>query len=146
MYSGKTSIYRVKNPLKYKGCLTNVVSRSTWERRFMVWADNSPSVLEWGSEETVIPYVNEIDNQYHRYFVDFFIKVKDKEGNVVKYLIEIKPEKFTMPPQKPKRQTKAYLSEVVQYVTNESKWKAARKYCEERGMKFLILNEKHLGM
>ena len=146
MYTGKTSTYHVKNPLKYKGSLTNVVSRSTWERRFMVWCDNSPSVLEWGSEETVIPYVNEIDNQYHRYFVDFFIKVKDADGNIVKYLIEIKPKKFTMPPQKPKKQTKAYLNEVIQYVTNESKWKAARSYCEERGMKFLILNENHLGM
>ncbi len=146
MYSGNTSIYHVKNPLKYKGNLTNVVSRSSWERRFMVWCDNSPSVLEWGSEETVIPYVNEIDNQYHRYFVDFFIKVKDIEGNIVKYLIEIKPKKFTMPPKQPKKQTKAYLQEVVQYVTNESKWKAAKKYCDERGMKFLILHEDHLGM
>ncbi len=144
MYSGKTSIYRVKNPSKYKGNLNNIISRSDYERRFMVWADNSPSVIEWGSEEIFIPYINQVDNSAHRYFVDFYIKIKDKDGNITKYLIEIKPEKFTKEPVKPKRKSKSYVAEVIQYLTNESKWEAARRYCDERDMKFLILTEKHL--
>lgn len=147
MYKGKTSIYKVKNPIKYKGDFNNVVARSNLERRFMVWADNSPSVIEWGSEEVIIPYINELDNRYHRYFVDFFLKVKDVKGNITKYLIEIKPEKFTLPPKKQNnKQTKNYISEVIQYSTNTNKWKAAENYCNERGMKFLVLVEKDLGI
>lgn len=146
MYTGQTSIYRVKNPSKYKGNINNVVSRSSWERRFMVWADNSPSVISWGSEEVVVWYKSDVDGRPHRYFLDFFCEIKDKDGNIQKYLIEIKPEKFTKPPIQPQKKTKRYLEEVVQYITNESKWKAARKYCEERGMKFLIITEKALGL
>lgn len=144
MYTGNASIYRVKNPSKYEGDINNVISRSSWERRFMIWADNSPSVISWGNEELVIPYINEVDNRVHRYYTDFFCKIKDKDGKISKYVIEVKPDKFTRPPDQPKKKSKRYVSEVIQYITNESKWKAARKYCEERGMKFLILTEKHL--
>ncbi len=146
MYSGHASHYHVKNPSKYKGDLNNIVSRSSWERRFMVWADNSPSVIEWGSEEIVLPYINKVDGKFHRYFIDFFCKIRDKEGNVKKYLIEIKPEKFTKPPTQPKNKNKRYMQEVIQYITNESKWEAAKAFCDERGMKFLVLTERHLGL
>lgn len=146
MYKGQTSQYRVKNPSKYKGTLTNVVARSSWERRFMTWADNSPSVIFWGSEEIIIPYYSQADGRIRRYFVDFFCEIKDQSGNITKYLIEIKPEKFTKSPVQPAKKTKKYLEEVIQYVTNESKWEAAKRYCNERGMKFLILTEKNLGM
>ncbi|MGB0166135.1 MAG: TnsA endonuclease N-terminal domain-containing protein, partial [Luteibaculum sp.] len=40
------------------------------------------------------------------YFVDFYIKVKSKDGKISKYLVEIKPEKFTKPPAIPKKKTK----------------------------------------
>lgn len=142
-YKGK---YRVLNPLKYKGEISNVVYRSLWELRFMKWCDGNASILEWGSETVVIPYVSPVDRKVHRYFVDFFIKVLDKSGKTQKYLIEIKPEKFTKPPPIPKRKTKQFIDEVFQYGVNEAKWKAAFEYCEDRKMKFMVLTEKDLGI
>jgi len=142
-YKGR---YRINNPLKYKGDLNNVIYRSLWELRFMKWCDSNLSVLEWGSETIVIPYVSPIDKKIHRYFVDFFIKIRDKNNEIQKYLIEIKPEKFTKPPEIPKRKTKQFIYEVFQYGVNEAKWKAAFEYCKDRKMKFMILTEKDLGI
>lgn len=112
----------------------------------MKWCDHNPSVLEWGSETIIIPYRSPVDNRIHRYFVDFYIKVQDKTGKVTKYLIEIKPEKFTKPPPIPKRKTKRFIDEVFQYGTNQAKWKAAGEFCENKGMHFMVLTEKDLGV
>lgn len=142
-YKGK---FKTKNPAKYKGDLGNIVYRSLWELRFMKWCDMNDSILEWGSEIVVVPYVSPVDNKVHRYFVDFYIKVKDKTGNITKYLVEIKPERFTKPPEIPKRKTKKFIDEVFQYGVNDAKWKAAFEYCLDRNMKFIILTEKDLGL
>lgn len=142
-YKGR---YRVLNPSKYRGEINNVIYRSLWELKFMKWCDGNLSILEWGSETVIIPYVSPLDKKVHRYFVDFFIKVADKEDKIQKYLIEIKPEKFTKPPAIPKRKTKQFIDEVFQYGVNEAKWKAAFEYCEDRKMKFIILTEKDLDI
>jgi hypothetical protein len=112
----------------------------------MKWCDSNPSVLEWGSETVIIPYRSPVDNQIHRYFVDFYIRVQDKHGKVTKYLVEIKPERFTKPPEVPKKQTKKFIDEVFQYGTNQAKWKAADEFCQHNQMKFLVLTEKDLGI
>ena len=142
-YKGR---FAPKNPQKYKGDITNIVYRSLWELKFMKWCDLNSSVKEWGSEIVVVPYVSPLDKKVHRYFVDFYMKVMDKEGGVQKYLIEIKPEKFTRPPSIPKKRTKNFIDEVFQYGVNEAKWKAAFEYCQDRNMKFMILTEKDLGI
>ena len=142
-YKGK---FRPKNPGKYRGDVANIVYRSLWELRFMKWCDINPSVQEWGSEIVIVPYVSPIDRKVHRYFVDFYMKVKNKTGDPQKYLIEIKPERFTKPPEIPKKKTKRFIDEVFQYGVNEAKWKAAFEFCEDRNMKFMILTEKDLGV
>jgi hypothetical protein len=142
-YKGR---FRVVNAVKYKGDITNIVYRSLWELKFMKWCDSSVSVIEWGSETVIIPYISPIDNKVHRYFVDFYIKVRTKTNTIEKYLIEIKPEKFTKPPDIPKKQTKRFIDEVFQYGVNDAKWKAAFEFCKDRNMKFVILTEKDLGI
>ena len=142
-YKGK---FRTKNPLKYKGDVGNIVYRSLWELRFMKWCDQNISVQEWGSETVIVPYISPLDKKVHRYFVDFYIKVLDKTGGLQKYLIEIKPERFTKPPTIPTRKTKAFIDEVFQYGVNEAKWKAAFEFCQDRNMKFMVLTEKDLGL
>ena len=52
----------------------------------MVFCDRNSSVLEWGSEEIVIPYRSPIDGRAHRYYVDFYIKITPKSNEVKKYL------------------------------------------------------------
>lgn len=138
--------YRVEHAAKYKGDITQIVYRSTWELRFMKWCDFNPSVLEWGSETVIIPYISPVDKRVHRYFVDFYMKVLDKSGVTKKYLVEIKPEKFTKPPEKPIKKTKKFIKEVFQYGTNQAKWTAANEFCEDRNMKFIVLTEKDLGI
>lgn len=141
-YKGK---YRVKNPMKYQGDLNNVIYRSSWELKFMKYCDTNPSVLEWGSESVIIPYVSPLDKKVHRYFVDFYMKVRTADGQIKKYLIEIKPERFTKPPPIPQRKTKNFINEVFQYGVNEAKWKSANQYCQQQGWQFLVLTEKDLG-
>jgi ABC-type phosphate transport system substrate-binding protein len=82
-------IYNPINPQKYVGDITKIVYRSSYELRFMKWCDLNHNVLQWGSEEVVVPYISPVDNKTHRYFVDFFIKVKNREGMIKKYLIVI---------------------------------------------------------
>lgn len=142
-YKGK---FRTKNPSKYRGDINNIVYRSLWELRFMKWCDTNPSVEEWGSETIIVPYISPLDRKVHRYFVDFYMKIKDKNGKIEKYLIEIKPERFTKPPEIPQKKTKRFIDEVFQYGVNEAKWKAAFEFCEDRNMKFIILTEKDLGI
>ena len=90
-YKGR---YRIENIKKYKGDISDVIYRSSWELKFMRWCDSNPSVLDWGSETVIIPYRSPVDNNDHRYFVDFYIKIQDKDKKILKYLIEIKPEKM----------------------------------------------------
>ena len=142
-YKGK---YKPSYPKKYKGDPTNIVYRSLWERKFMVYCDNNQNVLEWQSEEFFIPYRSPVDNRVHRYFPDFFIKYKDVSGTVRSSLIEIKPLRQCSPPAKPKRQTKKYLSEAYEYAKNQAKWKAAQEFCRDRRWEFKVMTEKELGI
>lgn len=141
-YSGK---YKPINPRKYKGDPTNVIYRSMWEKKFMIFCDSTPAIVEWGSEEVVVPYKCPTDGRVHRYFPDVYMKVRDRNGNIQKYIIEIKPKKQVEgPPKSPKRKTKQWKYEVLVYAKNKAKWKAAESFCRKRDMKFLILTEDHL--
>jgi hypothetical protein len=142
-YKGK---YQPSYPKKYKGDPTNIIYRSLWERKFMVYCDNNQNILEWGSEEIIVPYRSPVDNRYHRYFPDFYIKVKESSGKIKKMIIEIKPQKQCVEPKVQKRKTKAYIYEVVEYAKNQAKWKAAEEWCLDRGYEFKVLTENELGI
>jgi hypothetical protein len=142
-YKGK---YKPSYPEKYKGDPTNIVYRSLWERKFMVYCDTKETILEWSSEEKCIPYRSPVDNRVHRYFPDFIIKVKESNGSIKKYVIEIKPKRQTAPPPKPQRQTKKYLYEAYEYAKNQAKWEAAKEWCADRGYEFKVLTENELGI
>jgi len=133
VYSGR---YKVINTKKYKGDFTNVIYRSSWEKKVFEWCDNNPDIKEWSSEETVIPYYYEVDKKYHRYFVD--IKITFTNHKTV--LVEIKPAKETAPPIGEKR-TKRYINESLTYIKNMNKWEAANEYAKDRGWEFQIWTE-----
>ena len=142
----KNGTYKPKHPEKYVGDVTNIVYRSSWEWKFMRWCDFNPNVLKWQSEETIIPYICKTDNKPHRYFVDFKLKVRTKDGSEKIYLVEVKPKSQTVPPVTPKRKTKSYNEAVMTYAKNISKWEYATKYCKERGYEFMLITEEHLGI
>jgi CRISPR/Cas system CMR-associated protein Cmr5 small subunit len=133
-------------PDKYEGDPTNIIMRSSWETRFASWCDKNPSIVKWCSEETVVPYRCPTDNRLHRYFIDFKIKVRNKENQTKTYLVEIKPAGQTRPPEFPGRQTRRYLTESLTFMKNQAKWKAATEYCKDRGYEFVIITENELGL
>ena len=140
-YSG---LFRPRHPEKYMGDHTNIIYRSSWEARVMNKLDLSDWCIAWASEEMTIPYVSPVDRKVHRYFPDFLIKVKESNGSIKKYMIEIKPKKQTAPPIKPQRQTKKYITEVMTWGVNEAKWKAAQEYCKDHGWQFKLITEADL--
>lgn len=142
-YRGK---FTPKNPQKYVGDSSNIIYRSSYELKFMKWCDLNDNILKWNSEEIVVPYISPMDNKIHRYFVDFTIQVRTKHGDVKTYMIEVKPFRFTQEPQIPKRKSKQFLNEVVQWNVNQAKWKAASSFASERGWQFMLVTEKDLGI
>ena len=140
-YSGK---FKPKNYKKYKGDPTKIYYRSLWERRFMVYCDNNSKIIEWGSEEIIIPYKSPLDKKTHRYFPDFYVKYINKDKQIVREVIEVKPKKQLSPPKEPKRKTKRYLNEVATFIKNQAKFKAAEEYCKDRRYGFRILTEDQL--
>jgi hypothetical protein len=142
----RQGIYKPKFPNKYKGNKNNIVYRSNYELVAFRFFDNNPNVLEWSSEETIIPYQNPLTGRISRYFVDIYAKMKGHDGKITKYLIEIKPSSQTMPPVQKNKLTKAFLYKQAEFVKNQAKWKAAQEWCNKKDMNFVILTEKHLGL
>jgi len=140
-YKGK---FKPKNYKKYKGDPTKIFYRSLWERTFMRYCDNNSAIIEWNSEEIVIPYISPVDKRVHRYFPDFYIKMQQTNGKVVREIVEVKPKRQCLPPKPQQRKTKRYLTEITTYAVNQAKFKAAEDYCKDRGLTFRILTEDHL--
>lgn len=149
-YQGK---FKPKNPQKYQGDVDDICYRSSWELATFMWLDSTPGVVKWASETLVVPYIldkqiiNETigpdfkpDGKFHRYYIDLQITF----ANGSKYLVEIKPHAQTMPPKQRQRKTRKYMIELLTYVQNQSKWKAAREWAEENGWKFQVWTEKEL--
>ena len=138
----KQGIFKPMNPDKFIG--KAAISRSSYERKFFIWADQNPNVLEWGSENIIVLYKSPVDEKYHRYYVDNYVVIK--EGTKIKrYLIEIKPFSQTQPPKPSNRKKKStVLYENLQWVVNQAKWEAAKKFAASHNAEFLLLTEKEL--
>ena len=141
-YSG---LFKPQNANKYNGDPSRIVYRSSWEVRVMRYLDDNPNVIWWASEELHVPYVSPVDQKVHRYFPDFIVRAKLKDGKEVTYMLEVKPEAQTKMPQKRKK-TQKYINEAVTYAINQEKWRAADLFCKEHGWQFKILTEKELGI
>lgn len=138
----KHSIYNPKNKEKYIG-KENPVCRSSWEKVFCRYLDNNKNVLEWSSEDVVIPYM--FQGKKHRYFPDFYAKIINNFGKIEKWIIEVKPYKETHPPLKRgKKSHKTLLHEKVTWEKNKVKWISAKRFCKKMGYSFKIVTENEL--
>lgn len=139
--------FKPKNPNKYVGDnLDNIIYRSSYELKFMNWCDTTPDVLQWNSEGIRLPYVSPIDSKVHEYVVDFMVKIKNKIQEEKIFLVEVKPSRFTRPPTIPKRKSRKYLNEVIQWKTDQAKWDIAKKYAQKQGWEFTLITEHQLGL
>ena len=107
----------------------------------MYFCDTNDGIRAWSSEKIVIPYISPVDNDVHRYFVDF--KVTFSKGQV--WLVEIKPNKQTKEPKVKKKVSKSYITEVVTHAINKAKWEAADLYAKKKGWTFKVLTEESLA-
>lgn len=133
-----------QNKDKYKGSFP-ITFRSSWELALCKYLDLCSACVSWGSESAVVHYMSPIDNQVHKYFIDFTAVFKDRENKLHKYYIEIKPARQLVQP-KPsvKKQEKTFLKEQQDYIINTCKWKSAVEWAKTKGAKFVILTEKEL--
>jgi hypothetical protein len=141
----KNGLFKPKNPQKYIGELNNIIYRSSYEYKFMVYCDMNINILKWSSEPIAIPYISILDNKVHKYFIDFWIETKDK-----KILVEIKPYKQTLKPilkenyNYTRKQIENYNYELKEYMLNLSKWKAAKEFAASKNFDFWIITENEL--
>jgi len=139
----------LKNPERYVGTRP-ITLRSGWEIKFVTsFLDSNPSVVQWSSESVVLQYFYPVDKKWHRYFTDFWARMRQEDGSYKDFLIEIKPYSQTQQPKEPKRKTKGYVNQVHTYIKNQAKWDTARAYCAEqtrvgKPTEFLILTEKDI--
>ncbi len=142
-YKGR---YFPTNPKKYRGNPNQIIYRSLWERKVMVYCDKNDAIIEWGSEEVIVPYLSPMDGKIHRYFPDFYMKVRQADGSTKKFITEVKPKSQCKQPVKnPKRRTTKWFNEVKTFAINQAKWKSAREFCEDKGMEFKIFTEDHIN-
>jgi hypothetical protein len=138
-------VYNPINKQKYTG-KTSPIYRSSLELKMFRWLDRCENVRSWASERVVIPYTSPVDNRLHRYFVDIVCEMNRGTEGIKKYLIEIKPDKFTRPPvESAKKKQKTLLYERYTFAVNMAKWEAARQWCEKKGYKFLVITDKHIN-
>ena len=115
-------LFHPRHPEKYVGDVNNIVYRSSWELRFLQYCDSNDNIIQYASEEFSIPYLSPIDNKVHRYYPDYLIKVKESNGSIKKYVIEVKPKRQTEKPKKRSRVTKTYINEmtpILNYYDNQ---------------------------
>ena len=76
-----------------------IIYRSSWEKKFCLYCERTPTIEAWWSEPIAIKYFNPIDNKYHKYYPDYIIKLTNGEI----YIIEVKPKSQLKKPNIPKR-------------------------------------------
>mgnify|MGYP000694752420 CR=1 FL=1 len=140
-YKGK---FQPKNPKKYMGDPENIIFRSSWELRAFKFMDERPEVLEWRSEEVIVPYFDPSTGRHRRYFPDIVARIQNPDGTTKTVMMEIKPMKETKEPKVQKKRTKKYVTEVTTWATNQAKWKSAQEYCKDRGWQFVLVTEQNL--
>lgn len=139
----KQGYYRLLNESKYTGPKP-IIYRSSWERKFSEYCDTTPNILKWSSEPFAIKYWNLLDNKFHTYYPDFYIKIK-RGDHIEECIVEVKPKAQLRKPKPPKRRTikamKAYNYAVRSYVTNLCKISALKKFAKFRNYKIILLTE-----
>jgi hypothetical protein len=142
-------VYTPINKNKFGGEIA--IYRSSLELKLFKFLDLSKNVQYWHSENIVIPYQSPIDGRVHHYYVDNVVHIKEGD-KIVKYLIEVKPYKQTLPPVPSTRKKKStVIYEQVTYAVNQAKWKSARSWCtrkcsEGNNWKFQLITERELNI
>lgn len=136
----KQGWFTPKHPEKYVGDVNKIRYMSSWELKSHQFLDNNPNILEWSSEPFGIPYVKPTDGRVHKYYPDYWVKYRNKRGQIIQEIVEVKPDHQTR--QTRKRSRKQRLYEELSFAINTAKWRAAQQFCNKYGMTFRLVTEK----
>ena len=76
------------------------------------------NIVEWASEEFCIPYLSPLDGRVHRYFPDFLIKVKERNGSTKTYVVEVNPKDKLNHHKESQKVTKSFINEAKTFEVN----------------------------
>jgi hypothetical protein len=144
MANHKQGWYTPRNPEKYVGDVTKIRYMSSWELELHEFFDNNRTILRWSSESIAIPYIKPTDGRLHKYYPDYWVEYINKDGVIVREVMECKPKSQTHQPRKQRGTGRASLYESIQYAVNAAKWSAAIDWCKQRGFIFRIVTEKSI--
>lgn len=137
--------YKLRHPEKYIGDVNKVMVRSSWEAYAFEFMENNKNIIKWASEPFPIKYWKPLQNGEFRpanYWPDIYVEYKDKNGEYIKELMEIKPLEQTMPSKSKRKKTKQAQDYI--YLVNMYKWEAAKKWCDLNGIKFKVYTQETL--
>lgn len=138
-------------PEKYRGDVSKIVSRSSWELKVMDRLDRDPNVVWWSSETTIVPYNDRLTGKTRRYYPDFLYCRRLPGGGFEVVMAEVKPSKESprhvpQPVRRRGKSEKTFMREAVAWSRNRLKWEAAEKLCAAKGWRFVVLTEKQIGV
>lgn len=110
----------------------------------MMMFDSDTRIVQWSSEELIIPYRSPKDGIVHRYFPDFVIVIQMPDGTKKVRVIEVKPSSKLIQPVPKKKVTGKFMKELLEYETIQSKKRAAEAYCADRGWSYVFVTEHDL--
>ncbi len=135
--------------------------RSSWEKKIMIWLDTKPEIIQWGAECLEIPYqMTHFENgdakvKSHRYYPDFFYRMRKEDGSIRDVVVEVKPMKeYKMVvdlsegrmnvPEKGMKKLKNFEYDLKMAYKNKQKWETMIMWCKKKGYDFIIITEEHL--
>lgn len=144
MYSKgtKSGEFHPKNREKYIGKSETIVYRSSWELNALRFFDQNPNVLRWSYEDIKIKYLKPMPNgnmKMATYIPDAYVEYTNRNGELKKELLEIKPKKQTVRSKSRNINQKMYEDYV--YAVNMCKWEAAERWCKSQGIIFRVITE-----
>ena len=140
-----------------------VFYRSSWEYKIMTWLDINKNIILWGAECIEIPYQQtHFENgdtkiKSHRYFPDFFYRMKMNDGSIKEVVVEVKPKKEydmvialtegkLLVPERGTKKLKNFEYDLKLGQKNRDKWETMINWCNKKGYEFIIITEDHLKM
>jgi hypothetical protein len=148
-YKNAVGTYYVSNPSKTGG-ITSYQFKSKLEMAMMKYCDENEKILQWSYEpDRPLSYIDfsSIDEKTNKpgkqrkYYIDFVVVYKTREGKQQIVYIEVKAHRETQPPPK-----NSNPKEMKTWIRNSSKWSAAKKFCESKGYLFRIVTEREFGV
>lgn len=151
----KDKVYKMNNQ-------GGVFYRSSWEYKIMKWLDMNESIVIWGAECFEIPYemthfeAGDFKIKNHRYYPDFFYKMKMSDGSIKEVVAEVKPQKeyqivldliqgrLSVPKDGNLKKLKSFEYELKLGQKNRDKWETMISWCNLKGYEFIIITELHL--